>query len=472
MGRISIITAAGGLVGLLLAGCAAPGHHPARPVGHLGSGSGPGAGPEAHPPGKQYASAGDVPAGKTGSMQPPAVPKGNLTLADALAASMLRNPELAAYAFDMRAAEARLLQARVLPNPELEFEVEECDRDGNGFDSAETAVVLTQTFELGGKRRWRKRAAQAEGDLAGCDYESKRLDVFAETARRFVHVLAAQERLELAASAVELAQKTNGAVSERVKAGKEPPLQASKSEAELEMARLDALAAQNTLAVARKKLAAMWGAETAAFDTAEGSLDHVPNAAASLEELRSRLEFNPDLARWDTELRLRRAALASQKAARVPDLKASLGFLQYEEDGTDAFAFGVGAPLPLFDWNHGNIMAARHELAAAESERSAAAVELAAALAEAQASLTNAHQRVRTLRTKVVPAMEQAYEAAHEGYRQGKFDFLDMLDAQRGLFEAQTSLVDALNEYQAALIDIQRITATGIGDLNCEKKEN
>ena len=93
------------------------------------------------------------------------------------------------------------------------------------------------------------------------------------------------------------------------------------------------------------------------------------HAVPSLEALRSRVETNPDLARWDEELRLRRAALASEKAARVPDLAASVGYQQFEEDGTDALLFGVGIPLPVFDRNRGNIMAAQQELAKAESNR-------------------------------------------------------------------------------------------------------
>ena len=74
----------------------------------------------------------------------------------------------------------------------------------------------------------------------------------------------------------------------------------------------------------------MWGAEAASFDAVEGSLDRVLDAVPSLEALRSRLEANPDLARWEAELRLRRAALASEKAARIPDLEASVGYLQYD----------------------------------------------------------------------------------------------------------------------------------------------
>ena len=478
IGRTLLNLVVGASAGVLITGCAAtrpqaPGTEQAggqaRPQASQAGGQ---AGrqmallPEARPLGALYPTAGqEVQTRTDGVREQAAEPIGIIKLEQALASALLENPALAAFSYDVRAAEARVLQAGLLPNPELELEVEEYDRGGEGFDSAETAVVLGQLLELGGKRRWRRRVAEAEGELAGWDYESMRLDVFTETAQRFMTVLAAQERLVLAGSAVELAEKTSRAVGERVKAGKEPPLQASKSNAELELARMEALGAQNALGVARKRLAAMWGAERVTFEGVAGSLDGVLGSIPSLDILRPRLSLNPDLARWDAELRLRRASLSSEKAARVPDVEASVGFLQYEEDGTDALAFGIGVPLPVFDRNQGNIRAAAHELSKAEVERSAAELALASELSETHAALVGAHQRVTTLRGKVVPAMEQAFGAAHEGYRQGKFGFLDMLDAQRGLFEAKGALVDALSDYHAALTGIQRITGTSIEDL-------
>jgi cobalt-zinc-cadmium efflux system outer membrane protein len=453
----------GGTGCLLITGCAATRPQATQAGGRAGQQI---TLPEARPLGAQYRTADrEVRPGATEMSDRAAEPTGTLRLIDALSAALLQSPELVAFSYEVRAGEARILQAGVLPNPELEFGVEEYDRDGEGFDSAETALVLGQLFELGGKRRWRKRIAEAEGELAGWDFESKRLDVFTETAKRFTAVIATQKRLELAGSAVELAEKTSSAVGERVKAGKEPPLQASKSEAELEMARMEAREAENALGIARKRLAAMWGAERVSFGDVEGSLDAILDAIPPLEALRSRLSLNPDLARWEVELRLRRAVVSSEKAARVPDMAASVGYLQYEEDGTDALAFGVGLPLPLFDRNQGNIAAATHELSKAEAERSAAELALATELGETHAALTAAHQRVATLQGKVVPVMEGAFEAAHEGYRQGKFGFLDMLDAQRGLFEAKGALVDALSGYHSALIDVQRITGTSIEEL-------
>lgn len=439
-----------GVAAVFITGCASTARHTEWPT--------------PRPLGAEYASVGR----ETGDAQVAASrlteATGTLNLKQALALALLRNPGLATFSYDVRAAEARALQAGLLPNPELELGVGEYDRDGEGSDSAEIEVMLGQLFELGGKRRRRMRIAEAAAELTGWDYESKRLDVFAETSRRFMEGIAAQRRVALAEAAAELAEKTAQAVAERVKAGKEPPLQAVKAEAELEMARMEGLTAHSSLGAARANLAAMWGAEEARFETVAGDFESVADSIPNLKSLQPRLSESPELSRWEAEIRLREVIVASEKAARVPDLEAAIGLQRFEEDGTDALAFGIGVPLLLFDRNQGNIAAAKHELAKAKAERRAAESALVVELANAHATLRSAQGRALTLRSKVVPAMEGAFAAAHEGYKQGKFGFLDMLDAQRQLFEAKGALVDALSNYHAAVAEIQRITGTSIED--------
>lgn len=422
--------------------------------------------PQARPLGAEYATIGRSPdATITAASGADMATTDAITLEQALALALMRSPELETFFHAVLSAEARYDQSKRLPNPEFGVRVSQFDRAGDGFDTAEIEVVLGQRLDLGGKRGWRARVAEAEGELAGWDYESQRLDVFTETAQRFSKTIAAQRRLELAKSAVTLAEQTSHAVGERVKAGKEPPVQGTKAVAELEMARLDALEAEISLVVSRKKLAAMWGAEQPHFRQAAGNFESVLDHLPAVELLRLRLFSNPDLARSDAELKLRQAALASEKAARAPDLEASIGIQRFEEDGTDSLAFGIGVPLPLFDRNQGNIAAARHALAKAEAARRATESALAAELANAHGTLRSAHGRALTLRSKVVPVMEEAFAAAREGYSQGKFGFLDMLDAQRGLFEARGALVAALSDYHTAVATIQRITGTSIEEL-------
>jgi len=416
------------------------------------------------PPPRPLGSHYDTMASEIAPVGPRPKPAATLDLDQAISRALLHNPTLSASYSATLAADARATQARALPNPQLEIEVEEYDRDGAGSDSAEIAFVLSQQFELSGARRHRSQTAEARRTLAGWAYESTRLDVITATTRRFVAAIAAERQLELAKSALSLAGEMSEAVSERVRAGKEPPLQAAKAASELELARLALLQAQNTLTVSRQRLASMWGSEKADFETLDGSLETVLQSIPSLESLRSILDMDPDLARWEAEVRIRQGTLKAQQAERVPTLNAFVGHQQYEEDGTDAMAFGIGFPLPLFDRNRANIDAARHDLAAIEAQRKAATTALVSVLAEAHANLVWSQQRVATLRTELVPAMENAFKAAREGYRQGKFSFLDMLDAQGRLVTARRSLVDALLGYHVAIADIERITGTDINE--------
>jgi len=319
--------------------------------------------PQARPLGAEYKAIGRTPdATLTAGRGADTAATHAITLEQAIALALMQSPELESFFYAVLAAEAKLVQSQLLPNPKVKVGASGFDRTGTGFDTSEIKVVLGQRLELGGKRGWRARVAEARGELAGWDYESKRLDVFTETTQRFTAVMASQRRLELAKSAVALAEQTSRAVEERVKMGKEPPLQATKAAAELEMARLDAIETENGLAVSRRKLAAMWGSEQPHFKEVVGDFDSVLDSLPSRETLRLQLSSNPDLARGDTELKLRQVALASEKAARVPDLEASIGLQRFEEDGTDSLAFGIGVPLPLFDRNQGNPSSRRSQI--------------------------------------------------------------------------------------------------------------
>ena len=117
-----------------------------------------------------------------------AEPTGVITLRQALALALMHNPELKAFSWDVRASQARQLQASIRPNPALEVEVEEVGGPGqrSGFDAAETTIQLSQLIELGDKRNKRIKLASLERELAGLDYEAKRLDVF--TAVSYTHL--------------------------------------------------------------------------------------------------------------------------------------------------------------------------------------------------------------------------------------------------------------------------------------------
>ena len=90
-------------------------------------------------------------------------PRGAITLRKAVPLALMHNPELEAFSLERRVREARALQAGLLPNPDLEFMVEDALGSGgfSGFGGSQATLQLSQLVELGGKRAARLRVAES-----------------------------------------------------------------------------------------------------------------------------------------------------------------------------------------------------------------------------------------------------------------------------------------------------------------------
>lgn len=387
-----------------------------------------------------------------------ALPGGELALATALERALGNNPELAIAAWDVEVGSARIVQARLRPNPLAGLTVEDVAGSGDrsGGEQAETTIRIGQPFELGGKRDARIDAASRGRDLAAWDHARTRLDVVARTTRAFIEVLGAQERLALNDEAVGLGDDVVGSVGHLVTAGREPTAEAKRAEVALAAARIDRAQSDRDLDAARQRLAVLWGGSPD-FTRAAGRLDTAV-APPSLDTLLDRLPHNPDVARWEAELAQRQAALELAEANAYPDVTIEAGYRRFQDNGDNGFVFGAFVPLPVLDRNQGAIAEARHRLAAAREARRAAESQARAALREAYAELRTAGSAVETLRDQILPSATQAYRSIAGGYKEGRYRYLDVLDAQRTLIANRERLVRALTDYRLAQVLVERLT--------------
>ncbi len=385
-------------------------------------------------------------------------PNGVVTLQKAMALALARSPELGIFPYDLRAAEARVLQAGLRPNPQLEVEIEDVGgrRERSSFEAAQTTVQVGQPVELGGKRAKRTRVASLDKELVQWDYRAARLDVIRQVTRAFAGVLAAQERLGLADRLLELSRQAQSAVAQRVKAGKDSPVEELRADVAFSESRIERQKAEKALIAARHGLAATWGGRAPAFEKVEGPFYETP-APTPLVDMSKAIAGNPDLARWETEEDRRRAALRLEKARGVPDVTVGAGVRRYEETDDEAMVFGLALPLPLFDRNQGGILEATAQLGKTRRQYVAAQVKTLAALSEATSARAAAYDETAILRRDVLPKAQRAFEAAQQGYQQGKFDYLHLLDAQRTLFQTQARYVDAIEEYHKSQADVDRL---------------
>ncbi|MGH8652307.1 MAG: TolC family protein [Gammaproteobacteria bacterium] len=398
-------------------------------------------------------------------------PVGDLTLREVLSLVLLQNPGLKAFAFEVRAREAAVLQAGLLPNPHLGVVAENFGNNAlQGFDSTAITLQLSQLIELGGKRAARTEATQLARDLAGWDYERERIKVLTETQRAYVDVLSAQRRTALSKQVVALAEEVAAAAAKRVMAGKVSPVEETKVGVATASVRIELTRAERELEAVRARLAATWGSTTAPrFKRARGVIEAVL-PIPTLEQLMERLRQSPELARWATGLAERNAVVAVEEARAIPDLTASFGVRHFTEPGDDALVVGISLPLPVFNRNQGAILEAQRRLAKAEEERRAMEVRMATALSSAYQTLASAHAEITVLKAQVLPGAQSAFEAASKGYRLGKFGLVDVLDAQRTLFGAKAQYLRALTDYHQSVAQVEGLIGERIDAVQTQKE--
>ncbi|MFJ2546901.1 TolC family protein [Pseudomonas sp. NPDC087612] len=379
-----------------------------------------------------------------------------LTLESALQTARDNNPELAAARWGIDIAEGERRQAGVLPNPQLSWEVEDT-RKG----SQTTTVGVSQLFELGGKRGARLDVAGRDAELAALELERQRNVLRAEVIAAFQAAAQAQEGLQLAEQSLRLSERALQVVQGRVRAGSASPVEATRAQVQLSEVRLEQGRAEQALTVAYQQLAAVTGAARVQFSRVDGGLQ-ANNDIPSRTLLLDRLEQTADLRLARLQIDQREAALGLARSQRIPDLTVSVGSQYSETDRERINVVGLSVPIPLFDRNQGNVLAAARRADQARDQRNGAELRLRSEVVQALAQWSTAASEVQTFDRSILPSAQQALDAATRGFERGKFAFLDVLDAQRTLVAARLQYLQAQAQSSEARVRLERI----FGDLS------
>ena len=362
----------------------------------------------------------------------------------------LAQPGVRAAGHEVAAAEAASAQAGRPPNPELQVL-----REGQEAGKRTTTVQLNQPLELGGKRQARVALARGALQLADGELRTRRLDVRADVIAGFHEAVVAERKKELAEALAALARRSAEVTAKRVAAGKVSPI----DETRARLAALDAAAelqqAAAALAVAKARLSALTGQPADALVLAQAPYE-LP-APEPLAALRARAGEAGSIRRARGQLAVQEAQAQVERAARIPDLTVSVGTQRDEQAGRRQTVLGLSLPLPLFNRNEDALRAALSRSDRARDELAAAETATAAALAAAHARYEAARNEAALLRQDVVPQALSAYELTLKGFEHGKFSFLDVLDAQRTWFQAQSRRWNSTLEAWRALAEIERI---------------
>ena len=374
-----------------------------------------------------------------------------LTLGRAVALAMRYSHAIAAARHRVEASDGGVVQAGLRRNPSFTALVEDTRRD------ARTATATIDVpLELGGKRIARTIAAERARDVAEAELANATADLRSAVTSAFFDVLVAQQRLALARDSAALAQRGADAIARRVVAGKTSPVDETRARVDEVDAALAVDEAETTLRSARQGLASLWNETDLANAAIDGDVEALLAATRDVDLSRD-VDRAPSVFASRREVVRQRALLDVEKSRRLPDLTVTMGAKRDNDLGRTQAVVGLSIPLPLFDRNQGSVHEAAKRADQAEDDHQAARVRVRHEVQRASNQLALAKRTVATLKTRVLPAAEDAFHAASRGFDAGKFGFLDVIDAQRSLLAARTRYLDALSTAVRAATTIDRL---------------
>jgi outer membrane protein, heavy metal efflux system len=379
-----------------------------------------------------------------------------LSLPQALQRALAANPRLTAAERDIGIAGGLRTQAGALPNPDVSFELDNALGSGRymGGRSAETTLQLSQLIELGGKREARLAAGEAGIGAAVWQRRATRLEVLSETAVAFITVVSAQRRIEIFDEQISSFDSLIPLLQKRVQEGASSPAETLRAQVAADLFRVDRERAKTQLATARRDLAILMGDSSPRFGEAVGRLANVgqpPPFKAIVEAI----EANPQLMRWTAMTAQRNAELIIVRLKAIPDLRISAGWRHFQDTRDNAVRLGVSIPLPIFDQNTGNIIAAEEALAKTGAERAINKLVLISVVGRAYDALNGALAELKLLRTSVIPNARNAAETIQSGYLQGRFTLLELLDVRSSVLQALLREQEALQNFHIAIAMIE-----------------
>ena len=386
-------------------------------------------------------------------------PPGTLTLDDAFVRVARVHPDLRLFGAQTDLLLAGRDQASLKPALRAGLDIENALGTGatRGFDQAEVTLTLAGVLERGGKLDARRALAQSRIDALAMQREAQRLDLLAETARRYLAVAAAQAQADIGRLDVEQRRRTVVAARHRLQAGASPESVVLTAEAALARAEMSVDRAIQQEHAARQHLAALWGERDPAFQIAATDPLLTP-AVPELEALAGWLERTPELAGFVGERRIREARLRLARSAATPDLDWQLGVRRLQESDDTALVGSLSMPLGNTRRTQPDIRAAETELASLGLERESRGVSLYSTLVQVHGRYRVAQQEVRRTAQDVLPRLARAERAAQRAYSAGAISYLEWAQLQSEHTAMQRQQLDAALEAQGALIEIQRLT--------------
>lgn len=382
--------------------------------------------------------------------------KNNILLfEEAVYRAFASSPQLKMSAAEIQEKYGQKIQSKLYPNPYFSYIFQEGGDTVQPIEGASLSTFqITQFVELGNKRCIRMNTAKYDYAAAIANHEASTIYLLNQIRKYYIAVAASQEICKIAHEQVDVTKAMLQVTLDKVEAGKTDLLLYNKNKMFLARAVLASNQADANLKITKAKLSLIWGSRCPDFDEVVFPFYELCCPAA-IEECFARLKNNPELIRSQNVYLAASQNYQLEKANSVPDVSVTFGYNQGQRNEDSGVIFGASMPIPLFNQNQGNIRTAQAQFERLYNEHLQNKIFLENKLAIAHGELVKAYRDTLFLKTTYLTTAQESYDMVCEGYKEGKFEYLEMLDSQRTLFDVKEMYIQALLTYHQRCTDIE-----------------
>ena len=378
-----------------------------------------------------------------------------LTLAELQNIAVTHNPLIRQAASDVDAARGAMIQAGAYPNPHLAYEADNINTGAtNGYQGGN----ISQTIVTGGKLKLAQSAAQVDVENAELALRRARYDLATQVRSNYLAVLVSLERVKVNNGLREFAERVYRTQISRVTAGQAAPYEPLQLRVLAAQAQTQLIQSNHEYEAAWRRLAATLNCPGMPPAALAGQLDGpVPQIAyeAAVDRI---LKTHTDLVTAQNALvRARYQLRLARLTTNCPNIDTTTVI---QHDFTTA-PFGttvnvqMGIPLPIFDNNRGNIIAAEAALVRAGSEYDRARNSLLSSLADTFARYQTSSTSFLYYRNGILADQVRAYRGMYQRYQvDPNADFNDVVTAQQTLATTIASYIQLLGDQWQAVADL------------------
>jgi outer membrane protein, heavy metal efflux system len=391
-----------------------------------------------------------------------------ITIDQAIAQAIEKNLDLIADRFNVPIAQARVLSARLKPNPifsleagHLNYPITPTFNNDHGGGPNEFAVRTDFLFERGGKRE--RRIDVAEASRSAAEFQLldavRTLTLSVQTA--FVDVLEAKANLALAVDSLRTFDDIVNVNTVRVNSGDLAKVELIRTQVAQVQFENTVRQAQLQVATAQARLQLLLGrtiTDRLVDVSGEMRRDEVPIGLPALTAQAT--ARRPDL------LAQRREQARSQSEVRLQlangAVDYTIGAEYRRQQGASSFANLVGvffsSNLPVFNRNQGEVARATQEQLQTDTKLRSLEAAVQNDVQVAFLRYSNAQTTLGRIEGALVDRARSVRQITEYSYRRGEANLLEFLDAQRAYNEAMQTYNAARAEFARSRYGIDAAT--------------